>query len=99
MWLQTGPYHLAGLVWLIIIAVVVIVALIALAMASSAMARSRTAARGKYDQTAISSPNPVGLQVNEPDSLKILDERYARGEISREEYAERKTDLSKQWKG
>jgi hypothetical protein len=30
MWLQTGAYHLAGLVWLIVVAVVFIIALIAL---------------------------------------------------------------------
>lgn len=36
---------------------------------------------------------PPASQVEKRDALRILEERYARGEIEREEFLRRKTDL------
>ena len=92
MWLQTGAYHLGGLAWLIVVIVIFIIALIALIVAGSAMAQARAARRagGAY------SPGERGTgpeAAKLPESSRMLDERYAKGEISREEYMQRQTDL------
>ena len=91
MWLQTGAYHLGGLAWLIVVIVIFIIALIALIVAGSAMAQARAARRaaGAYSPGAPAGPEAAKL----PESSRMLDERYAKGEISREEYMQRQTDL------
>ena len=33
------------------------------------------------------------MDTSQPDAFRMLDERYAKGEISREEYMQRQTDL------
>ena len=95
MWVQTGAYHLGGLYWLIALIVVFIIALIAIIVAGRAMARARpqteTGRRANPGQ-----PGMPGTGTEErklPESFRMLDERYAKGEISREEYMQRQTDL------
>ena len=92
MWLQTGAYHLGALPWLIAVVVIFIFAIIALVVAGSAMAQARAArqARGPYSSGA-SGAGPEAAKM--PEAFRMLDERYAKGEISREEYMQRQTDL------
>ena len=92
MWLQTGAYHLGALVWLIAAIVIFIIAIIALIVAGRAMAQARAARRagGAYSSGA---PGTGPEAAKLPESSRMLDERYAKGEISREEYMQRQTDL------
>ena len=98
MWVQTGAYHLASLWWLIAIIVVFIIAIIALSVAGRAMSQARAAAGagGATFRGAVGQPGPPGTgpeAQRQAESLRMLDERYAKGEISREEYMQRQTDL------
>lgn len=92
MWLQTGAYHLGALAWLIAAIVIFVIAVVALIMAGSAMTQARAARRagGVYSPGATgTAPEAAKL----PESSRMLDERYAKGQISREEYMQRQTDL------
>ena len=97
MWLQTGTYHLGGLVWLIAAIVIFIIAIIALIVAGRAMAQARAARRagGAYAWSTggPGAPGTGSEAAKLPESSRMLDERYAKGEISREEYMQRQTDL------
>jgi uncharacterized membrane protein len=98
MWVQTGAYHLGGLYWLIALIVVFIIALIALIVAGRAMMRAGAArgAGGAASRGASGQPGMPGTgpeDRKQPESFRMLDERYAKGEISREEYMQRQTDL------
>lgn len=96
MWVQTGAYHLGGLYWLIAAIVIFVVAIIALIVAGSALARARAAARasGAYSRGVPGSAPGMGSDDRkQPESYRMLDERYAKGEISRDEYMQRQTDL------
>ena len=98
MWVQTGPYQLASLWWLIAIIVVFVIAIIGLSVAWRALAQARAAARpgGASPRGAVGQPGAAGTgpeAQRQAESLRMLDERYAKGEISREEYMERQTDL------
>lgn len=90
MWLQTGAYSLNGLYWLIFAIVILVMAVIALIVAASALARAGAARRAA---TASSRGAPGESGASGPESLRMLDERYAKGEISREEYMQRQADL------
>ncbi len=97
MWLQTGAYHLGALAWLIAAIVILIIAIIALIVAGSAMAQARAARRagGAYPRST-GGPGVLGTgpdAAKPPESFRMLDERYAKGEISREEYVQRREDL------
>jgi putative membrane protein len=92
MWLQTGAYHLGGLAWLIAAAVILIIAIIALIVAGRALARAGVARR----TGSAYSPGAPGTgpdAAKQPEAFRMLDERYAKGEISREEYMQRQVDL------
>ena len=98
MWLQTGAYSLNGLYWLIGAAVVLVIAVIALIVAGSALARVGAARRAgaAYSKGALGEPLAPGTGPDDPkpaESFRMLDERYARGEIGREEYMQRQADL------
>ena len=98
MWLQTGAYSLNGLYWLIGAGVILVIAVIALIVAGSALARVGAARRAgaAYSQGASGEPLAPGTGPSDPkqaESFRMLDERYARGEISREEYMQRQADL------
>ena len=97
MWLQTGAYHLGALAWLIAAVVIFLVAIIALIVAGSALAQARAARRagGAYARST-GEPRAPGTgpeAAKLPESFRMLDERYAKGEISREEYMQRQADL------
>jgi uncharacterized membrane protein len=98
MWVQTGAYHLVGLYWLVALIVVFIFALIALSVAGRALARAKKAswAGGATSRGAAGQPGMPGYGPDDrrpPESFRMLDERYAMGEISREEYMQRQTDI------
>ena len=98
MWVQTGAYHLGSLYWLIAVIVIFVIAVIAVIVAVSALARAGTARRSgvAYSRGATGQPGAVGTGPDDrglPESFRMLDERYAKGEISREEYMQRQTDL------
>jgi uncharacterized membrane protein len=92
MWLQTGAYHLGALPWLIAVIVIFIIAIVALIVAGSAATQARAArqARGTYSSGASGAASEASRM---PEAFRLLDERYAKGEISREEYMQRQTDL------
>lgn len=52
-----------------------------------------------YNEEKQASSNNVQPRVEQsathPDALELLKERYARGEISRQEYLQKKSDLEK----
>jgi uncharacterized membrane protein len=97
MWLQTGAYHLAGLYWLIAVAVTFVIALVGLILASVALSRRAGGTVRTADLSAAAVVNP-GADGNEPkprtlEALNLLDGRYANGEITREQYLQIETDL------
>jgi uncharacterized membrane protein len=97
MWVQTGAYHLGSLYWLIALIVVFIIALIALSVAGRALTRAKHASGAggaAYRSGAAQTGAPgTGDDRKLPESFRLLDERYAKGEISREEYMQRQTDI------
>ena len=92
MWVQTGAYHLGGLAWLIAAIVIFIIAIIALIMAGRALARAG-AIRRVGSAYSPGAPGAGPEAAKPPESFRMLDERYAKGEISREEYMQRQADL------
>jgi uncharacterized membrane protein len=98
MWLLTGSYSVHGLYWLIAVLVALVIAVIALIVAVSALSRARAAGRAVavYSRGIPGGPGAPVTGPTEPkqlESSRILDERYAKGEISREEYMQRQEDL------
>jgi uncharacterized membrane protein len=98
MWIQTGAYQLTSLWWLIAVIVIFLISIIALIVAGSALTRARAVTRAGvgHSQGAVGGPGAPGTGPDErklPESNRMLDERYAKGEISREEYMQRQTDL------
>jgi uncharacterized membrane protein len=97
MWLLTGAYSVHGLYWLIAVLVALVIAVIALIVAASALSRARAAGRaGAVSPGARVEPLAPAAGPSEPkqtESSRMLDERYAKGEISREEYMQRQKDL------
>ena len=96
--MQTGAYQLTSLYWLIAVIVIFVIAVIALIVAGRALARARaaTGAGTAYSRGAVGGPGASGTGPDDrslPESFRMLDERYAKGEISREEYMQRQTDL------
>ena len=102
-WIQPG-YHVgglgmhahgwgvAGLVLMIILWVVVVAALVLGIRALVLWSR-----RGKSEQAPIAPPAGAGKPsptVVSTEALRILEERYARGDINREEFLQRKSDLA-----
>jgi uncharacterized membrane protein len=79
-------------------AVVLIIAIVALVVAGSALRQARAAAHtsATYYRGAVGAPGTAGTVPDDrkqPESNRMLDERYAKGEIGREEYIQRQTDL------
>jgi len=107
MWLQTGEYQLEGLYWLIALAVVFIVAVVALIVAARTVSRLRKtvdrlasveAAYGRLSGASTEGEPRVRHVEAErkprtPEALRLLDGRYANGEITRDEYLQLEADL------
>jgi len=98
MWVQTGAYHLGSLYWLIAVVVIFIIAVIAVIVAASALSRAGTSRRSDvaFSRGAAGERGAPGIDPEDrklPESFRMLDERYAKGEISREEYMQRQADL------
>ena len=85
-WNGGGAWGLAGdlLSLVFLVALVVGVVLVVRALLSSAQRGSEWRPSG---------PPPVDRAYEPPSALRILEERYARGEIDRQEFLERKDDL------
>lgn len=102
-WLETTGYHLGGLIWLIVVAVIFLIALAALIVGGSAMSRATTARKLAADRVATAETAPLEEErattvSSDPaltDANKVLHERYARGDITREEYLQRRDDLNR----
>ena len=148
-WIETTGYHLAGLIWLIVIAVIFVIAVVALSTAGAAMSSAsksrrmlreheayhlsagpgtsqtsatgaRTDSPGQWGEMGFAQrgemappsartppsaliPEEQGPAVVESeqrptdgglgDSMRILHERYARGEITRDEYLRAREDM------
>jgi uncharacterized membrane protein len=160
-WIQTTGYHLAGLIWLIVVAVIFVIAVVALSTAGAAAGNARRTRRMMRDHEAyhlatgtgparpadarradtwptdtrpadtrgketgktvaptsvVPPPAPTAPPAVAPlhtaeetksktveseqrpvdpslgDSMRILHERYARGEITREEYLRAREDM------
>jgi len=80
-WGMMGPYMMGGFGWMWLMPVFSIVLLGLIIWAIVASVRSLGESRGK--DSLKTSP-----------ALEVLKERYARGEISKEEYEEKKKDLA-----
>jgi uncharacterized membrane protein len=120
-WIETTGYHLAGLIWLIVIAAIFVIALIALSTAVRAASSARRTSRIVHDHEvhhlvggaatlAVVTPSPAPAVEDPPaavveseppvidpalgDSMRILHERYAGGEITREEYLQAREDMT-----
>jgi putative membrane protein len=87
-----GGFGIAGGVLGLILWVAVVIALILLIMTLIRnWRRPYTTLTGVGSGVTAAQPGPVGAS---PDALRILEERYARGEINHDEYLERKKDLT-----
>ena len=100
MWLQTGDYNLEGLYWLIGIAVTFVIAVVALVVAIWLVARVKrlvvTAEHLRMAQEEAAGAGQTAVAVDEPrtpEALRLLDGRYANGEITRAEYLQYERDL------
>lgn len=107
MWLQTGEYQLEGLYWLIALAVVFIIAVVALIVAARTASRLRemvdrlasVAAAHARLSGALTEAEPrmkhveAEYEPRTPEALRLLDGRYANGEITRDEYLQLEADL------
>lgn len=97
MWLQTGEYSVEALYWLIAIAVIFVIAAVALVIAAWAMNRASTLTKAlpsfgrAHDSQRPAAATPD--QPRTPEALRLLDGRYANGEITREEYLQLERDL------
>lgn len=77
-----------------IISAVLALAIVALLVLTIIMLVRNIRLAGKM-QRAAAQPNNVTLSGGEADPLKILDERFAKGEINEEEYMRKKEMLKK----
>ena len=88
---HTGPFGIVGLILGIILWAAIVTALVLVIMELiRRQRRPRIEPAPLLPQAASSAAEalPVGSE-----ALRILDERYARGELNHEEYAQRKGDL------
>jgi putative membrane protein len=89
MW--DGGYGMGaeGVIWL-----VVMLAVLALIVVGIVLLVRGLSGRGDYRQSSSSVMTPGPNGAGQVTPLQILELRYARGEIDREEFLQRKADLS-----
>ena len=102
-WLQTGQYDLAALGWLIAVAVVFVIAVVALVLASTAAARTKGVRSGVEVPSSGSTEGEQlraggSADATQREVLGILNRRYAKGAMSREDYGQRRKDLLRAWR-
>jgi uncharacterized membrane protein len=100
MWLQQGDYNLESLYWLIGIGVIFVIALAALIIAVVALVRLSSLTTRLAEATAETAvpadhtePPAQVLEPRTPEALRLLDGRYANGEIDRGQYLQLESDL------
>ena len=86
-------WGVAGLVLMIILWIVVIAAL-ALGIRALILSSRRRSAEQALPPSPPAGTVTPSLPVANLEALKILEERYARGDINREEFLQRKSDLT-----
>lgn len=85
-WNGGGAWGLAGdLLSLVFLAALVVGVIL--------VVRALLASPSRGSEWRQSGPPPVSRGYEPPSALRILEERYARGEIDRQEFLERKNDL------
>lgn len=78
----------------VVIWIVIMLAVLALIVVGIVLLVRGLSGRGDYRRSSppVMTPGPAGTEQATP--LQILEQRYARGEIDREEFLQRKADLS-----
>lgn len=91
MWWDGGyGMGVAGIVWMIVMIAIVIAVVVGVVL----LVRSLTGPRGQSDQPTRVAELPQregGARASE--ALRVLEQRYARGEIGREEFLQKREDL------
>jgi putative membrane protein len=96
-WGEFGGFGVMGIVWFLVMAafwVMVVVGIVFVVKALTGGDRQRTMYPPAPPVGPPAVPPPPATSVPRSDAFRILEERYARGEIDREEFLQRKGDLS-----
>jgi putative membrane protein len=81
-----------GVIWMLLMAGVWVAIIVGIIF----LIRSATWGGGKRAQetpSVVATPPAVSAAKGSPEALRILEERYARGDIEREEFLQRRSDL------
>jgi putative membrane protein len=87
-----GGWGWIGMVVMILFWVAVVVGVVYLVRAVARRPGAGEGQQGPVGGPGSQAPPPAGQ--SRPDPLRILEERYAKGEIDREEFLQRKADLT-----
>ncbi len=93
-WGDFGGFGFMGILWMLVMVafwVMVAVGIALLIKALTSNAGQRTSYPSATGQSVVPPPVPATPR---SDALRIVEERYARGEIDRDEFLQRKADLT-----